>query len=174
MEIRFTLSNQCRYQVYIQYAITIGGVENGGGAAAVARASTQASQLQNLLLSVNRLDQRQSENNQQLRAHVSELRNYTATQFRIMHTNMTRYSLQPARRLGGARLGAGSGVVHTPDYYHNSTSKLAHHPRTLLLLWYEYLYGLAGNKPAENCTSVERGKVKCKYCRRKVFSRTSW
>jgi hypothetical protein len=31
------------------------------------------------------------------------------------------------------------------------------------------LYGLAGNKPAKSFTPVERGKVKFKYCRRKVF-----
>jgi hypothetical protein len=78
--------------------------------------TTQASQLQTLLLSINLLDQQQSKNNQQLHAHVSELRNFTATQFRIMDTNMTRFSLQPARQQSaGARPGAGGGVLYTPD-----------------------------------------------------------
>jgi hypothetical protein len=33
----------------------------------------------------------------------------------------------------------------------------------------EYLYGLEGNKAADNFTSVERGRVKFKFCRRKCF-----
>jgi hypothetical protein len=131
--------------------------------------TTQASHLQTLLLSINLLDQQQSKNNQQLHAHVSELRSFTVTQFRIMDTDMTRLLPQPARQLAGARPGAGGGVVHTPADYQDPYAKLANHPRTLLLLWHEYLYGLAGNKPAKNFTSFERGKVKFKYCQRKVF-----
>lgn len=157
-------------QVFVQDAITIGDVETGGDAAALATASTQASQFQTILISINHLDQRQSENNQKLQAHKSELRNYTpTTQFHIMHTHMMRFSLQHVMQLGGAHTYACGGVVHTCDDYHDSTTKLAHYPRTLLLLWHAYLYGFAGNKPAKNFTSVERGKVKFKYCWRKVF-----
>jgi hypothetical protein len=34
---------------------------------------------------------------------------------------------------------------------------------------HEYLYVIADNKPAKNFTSVVRGKVKFKLCRRKFF-----
>lgn len=42
-------------------------------------------------------------------------------------------------------------------------------PKTLLMLWHEYLYGLDGHKPAKDFTPAERGKVKSKYSRRKCF-----
>jgi hypothetical protein len=59
------------------------------------------------------------------------------------------------------------------DDYHDSAAKLVHHPRIMLLLWREYLYGLAGNKLAKNFTSVERGKVKFNSAGGKS-SETSW
>jgi hypothetical protein len=34
------------------------------------------------------------------------------------------------------------------------------------MLWYEWLYGLDGNKPASNFMHLERGRVKQKYSRR--------
>ena len=42
-------------------------------------------------------------------------------------------------------------------------------PRTLPDLWQEYTMGIGGRKPARDFTTSERGAVKFKYCRRKVF-----
>lgn len=42
-------------------------------------------------------------------------------------------------------------------------------PKTLLMLWHEYLFGLGSNKPAKDFTPTERGRQKHKYCRRKCF-----
>jgi hypothetical protein len=77
--------------------------------------------------------------------------------------------MQPARRIGASRPAQTSAVVHTLDSGYDSTAKLAHHPRTLLSMWHEYLYGIGDNKPAKNFTSFERGKVKFNFCRRKSF-----
>jgi hypothetical protein len=90
---------------------------------------------------------------------MSELRNYTATQFKITNSNVQKCAMQPARRIGASRPARTSGVARTLDLGYNSTAKLAHHPRTLLSLWHEYVYGIGDNKPANNFTSFERSKV---------------
>ena len=85
-----------------------------------------------------------------------------------MNRNMTRYSMQPVRRIGTA--GGGSEISnHIGNEGIDATAKLSSHPRTLLLLWHEYLFGLEGNKPARNFTVSERGRVRFKYCRRNCF-----
>jgi hypothetical protein len=45
---------------------------------------------------------------------------------------------------------------------------LSPRPRNLHILWQEYEFGLGGRKPARQFTAIERGRVKFKYCRRKV------
>jgi hypothetical protein len=156
--------------VFIQDAVTMG---EGGGEATGSQAATaaaQSSQIQTLLLSINRLEKRQAENQQQLQQHMSEMRSYTATQFKQVHTNMNRFAASPSRRLGKTRPGVSDAFVcHTLDNTYDSTAKLSSCPRNLLLLWQEYLYGLEGNKAAKDFTSVERGRVKFKFCRRKCF-----
>jgi hypothetical protein len=42
-------------------------------------------------------------------------------------------------------------------------------PRTLHMLWNEYEFGLGNRKAAKDFTATERGKVKHKYSKRKVF-----
>ena len=42
-------------------------------------------------------------------------------------------------------------------------------PRTLYVLWQEYEFDLAGQKPAKHFTSDERGRNKFTYCLRKFF-----
>jgi hypothetical protein len=135
-----------------------------------ATAAAQSSQIQTLLLSINRLDKRQAENQQQVQQHMSELRSYTETQFKQVHTNMNRFAASPTRRLGSTRPGASeASICQTLNNTYDSTAKLSSCPRKLLLLWQEYLYGLEGNIAAKNFTSVERGCVKFKFFRRKCF-----
>jgi len=47
--------------------------------------------------------------------------------------------------------------------------QLSKRPKDLYSLWTEYTHGLGGLKPARDFTSVERGAVKQKYYRRKIF-----
>lgn len=42
-------------------------------------------------------------------------------------------------------------------------------PRTMFDLWQEYQFGVGGRKPARLFNHSERGAVKFRYCRRKVF-----
>jgi hypothetical protein len=85
--------------VFIQDAVTMG--EGGGDATGSqsATSATQSSQIQTLLLSINRLDKRQAKNQQQLQHHMSELCSYTATQFKQVHTNMNQFAASPTRLL---------------------------------------------------------------------------
>ena len=41
-------------------------------------------------------------------------------------------------------------------------------PRSLYVLWHEWLFGIGGRKAARLFTAQERGREKFKYCRRKV------
>ena len=50
-----------------------------------------------------------------------------------------------------------------------SNARLSSHPRCLHMLWNEFEFGCGVNKAAKLFTAVERGKVKHKYCLRKVF-----
>jgi len=48
-------------------------------------------------------------------------------------------------------------------------AQLSKRPKDLYSLWTEFTHGLGGLKAARDLTSVERGTVKQKYYRRKVF-----
>jgi hypothetical protein len=156
-------ANPYTYNPVIKVPLHISRVENQvfiQDAIYPATASFQSGQLQTILLPINRLDQRQAEHHQQQQNHMSELRNYTATQFKITNSNVQKCAMQPARRIGASRPAGTSGVVHKLDSGYDSTTKLAHHPRTLISLWREYLYGIGDNKPAKNFTSFEgQGEV---------------
>jgi hypothetical protein len=58
------------------------------------------------------------------------------------------------------------GVMVVEPKYHSSLRKT---PKTLFVLWQEFEVGIGGRKPARLFTRVERGRVKCLYCRRKVL-----
>jgi hypothetical protein len=150
---------------FIQDAVTMG---EGGGEATGSQAATaaaQSSQIQTTLLSINWLKKRQAENQHQLQQHMSELRSYTSTKFKQVHTNMNRFSASPARRIGQTRPGASdASVCHTLNKTYDFTANISSCPRKLVLIWQEYFYGLEGNKAAKNFTSVERGRVKFKFC----------
>jgi hypothetical protein len=89
-------------QVYIQDAIALSDQPSVGEGAHPATASFQSGQLQTILLSINQLDQRQAEHHHQQQTHMSELHNYTTTQFKITNTNVTKCAMQPARRIGAS------------------------------------------------------------------------
>ena len=55
------------------------------------------------------------------------------------------------------------------DGHRDPRALLTPNPRTLHVLWDEYIRGIGGNKPAREFTRAERGPVKHKYSRRKVF-----
>ena len=46
-------------------------------------------------------------------------------------------------------------------------ASLGPNPKTLYILWDEYMNGVGGRKPAKDFTRQERGRVKFKYHRRR-------
>jgi len=67
----------------------------------------------------------------------------------------------------GARTMHGAGGVRAREDQ-LTPAILSKCPRTVYDLWVEYTVGTGGNKPACQFTTKERGKVKFKYCRRKI------
>lgn len=61
-----------------------------------------------------------------------------------------------------------AAAVPMPDDHFDPRAKLGR-PKDLLSLWYEFLHGLDGNKPAKDFTPRERGRRKTVYCHRKCF-----
>ena len=50
----------------------------------------------------------------------------------------------------------------------NNFITLCENPKTLYVMWQEYMFGINGSKPAKDFTSNERGLNKSQYSRRKV------
>ena len=85
-------------------------------------------------------------------------------QYQNINTNMKRMANSPGRPISTQPRG---GISNTQSNYVGTVS-LSPTPRTIFDLWDEWTVGLGGRKPAKDFTSMERGKVKYKYCRRKV------
>ncbi|KAL3763929.1 LOW QUALITY PROTEIN: hypothetical protein ACHAW5_008367 [Stephanodiscus triporus] len=80
--------------------------------------------------------------------------------------NLRRMSVMPGRR-GAAAVGGG-GVGGANESQAVMPANLCKCPKNLYVLWAEFESGVGGNKPARLFTASERGKVKFKYCRRKI------
>jgi len=67
-----------------------------------------------------------------------------------------------------------SAVTNEPNQtpvVNNRPASLTKNPKSLNVLWNEYMYGIGGNKPAKEFTEIERGLVATQYCRRlKIWS----
>ena len=129
--------------------------------------------LQYLFLMVSQLSKREAEHHQQVLHAVTSLHKHASDNFVQASTNLSRYMMRPviplrrqgnigdrAQENGNEELRGGAG---------DSTAQLSNHPRTLLLLWHEYLHGLGNNKAAKDFTREERGGAKQKYSKRKLF-----
>jgi hypothetical protein len=79
--------------------------------------------------------------------------------------NLRRMSVAPGRR-GASRSGGGVGGANESQAL--MPANLCKCPKNLYVLWAEFESGVGGNKPARLFTASERGKVKFKYCRRKI------
>jgi hypothetical protein len=95
--------------------------------------------------------------------------------YQIHNENLRRMAIAPARCIVGGAAGSGSiGAVASQmvaNHLGDPKAMLSANPRSLILVWEEWTYGLTvnGNKPASQFTSQERGKNKHKFCRHKVF-----
>jgi hypothetical protein len=116
---------------------------------------------------------------------------FNAGHFDNIHRNVRRIGAQPIRQLqraaaaaqnnnaggagggGGGAAGGGGGAAGGDgggggNFGGGGLAELSATPRSLDLLWEEYLNGVGGRKAARHFTPQERGKNKYKYCRRLI------
>ena len=117
--------------------------------------------MQNVLLQLHHVNQRQAELANQLEAGMGALRVHFGENFQIINRNVRRIGIMPPRAIGAAQQAA---QQQQPD----RMGELSPFPRNLFTLWTEYMYGVGGRKPAKDFTAAERGRQRHKYCRRKV------
>jgi hypothetical protein len=172
-----------------------GQVAGGGGGGGVAPIGTRTDRqlLNTLLQQVNTM-------NMTFNAAVGNLlerqeadRKLMMTQFRINAANVRRIAIQPARPLQRAAqpqsnnlIGCAPAAAATATADSNSVAaggflpspplaELSPTPRSLYVLWQEWVHGISGRKPASQFTAKERGGAsKHKYHRRlKIWKRIS-
>jgi hypothetical protein len=95
--------SRVRNQVFIQDTIALDDQPAVGEGAHPVTSFFQSGQLNTIFLSINQLDQRQAKHHQQQQTHMSELRNYTASQFKITNSNVQKCAMQTASRIGASR-----------------------------------------------------------------------
>lgn len=115
----------------------------------------------------------------QLVEAVEAQRMSNVEQFRTVHVTMRRIGNQPLRMLhraaghhaadhAAAAAPVAVGAAFANPVHHDPPAELSPTPRSLQALWDEWNVGIGGRKPARLFTREERGRVKFKFCRRKV------
>ena len=77
----------------------------------------------------------------------------------------------PTVRLGSVAYCAMQKAVYNQERlnWRETNARLSSHPRYLHMLWNEYAFGVGINKATKLFNPGKHGKVKHKYCLRKVF-----
>jgi hypothetical protein len=83
-----------------------------------------------------------------------------------MDNNLKRIAVMPVQRVRHQRVDSGGGGSNESEVYH--PENLCRCPKNFYVLWAKYESGVGGNKPARLFNKTERGKVRFKYCRRKI------
>ena len=133
-------------------------------------------QHQQVLISLQSLQQSVAQNHQQLTQSIASLRQWALNQFRTVNTNIRSFggTIEGAVARQDPQQAARRRQATDPQQQVQEGTRpatLAPTPRTLAELWEEYQFGIGGRKPAKDWTSVERGNrihgIKQKYYRRK-------
>ena len=138
---------------------------------------------QTLLVRMNALEQAQIQMNLNLMSAISESRAENRAQLRIVNNNVRAYggtiqgSLVRQRPPNRAALLTSSNQADEDGLaplVEVSPATLSNNPRSLLLLWQEYKFGINGRKAAEQFSTAERNikSNKQKYYRRNLVWQT--
>jgi hypothetical protein len=157
--------------VFDQQQAAVGAVEQGGagilGGGGGAGVSAQLLSLQAAASQIRR-------ELQELRTNQMADRVLFTKLFTVVNGNLRRINLQPGVR-GGRRSTPGddddiAAAALTAFAGRGAPPSLSPNPKNLFELWDEYQVGIGGRKAARLFSQAERGgKVKHKYCRRKVI-----
>ena len=150
-----------------------GVAATGGGAGAGSQTNRTENEWKNLMFAkVSTMSRELCDMKNSQAFHYAEMKQ----DYERMSRNIARISMVPAARAappvvpaaGTRHVVPASGVTEEAVPLRERAASLSKHPRSLYILWAEYESGLGGNKPARLFTPAERGKVKFKYCRRKI------
>ena len=129
------------------------------------------------LINIQRLQQQQSQNHQQVMDSIASLRTWCLGQFRTVNTNIRSFggTIEGAVARQDPQQAARRRQATDPQQQvpqeGTQPATLAPTPRTLAELWEEYQFGIGGRKPAKDWNPTERGNrqhgIKQKYYRRK-------
>ena len=143
--------------------ITGTGGDDGAQLEAAQTIGAQQEHIQQLMLQLQETKQQVASLQYSMEASIGGLRTDMGRQFSTVNRNIGRVAIQPPVRRAAV---TGNGTVVTTAT--GLVVELSPHPRTLADLWTEYMHGIGGRKAAKDFTPSERGRVKWKYCRRKV------
>jgi hypothetical protein len=147
----------------VVYMDEIGGNAQGDGGAGnrtVRLGDNTGDQLMAIYSQIAGVSRRQAQAESQTQLYHTR----TDSKLEAMNLNLRRIAIQPVQRVQhGANEGNNNNLAVA-----EIVAALSPRPRNLHLLWQEYEFGLGGRKPARQFTAIERGRVKFKYCRRKV------
>ena len=97
---------------------------------------------------------------------ISEYQLVQHRRYNAINKNIGRLAIVPAQRI--SRTTTTNNNQPSITNADQLAANLSPTPKNLYLLWAEWQTGIGGRKPAKEFTREERGKVKCKYTRRKV------
>jgi len=96
--------------------------------------------------------------NREVKLEIRRFEQLLGMQLRKMDSCISKMTLPPA-------------VIENNDANNNEDSPpatLVPSPKNISVLWQEFMFGIAGRKPARTFSARERGKCKCTYNRRKL------
>ena len=127
-----------------------------------------------VLVNLQRLQQQQSQNHQQLSDSIASLRTWSRDQFRTVNNNIRSFggTIQGGLARQDPQQAARRRQATDPQQQVQNPgtlpATLAPTPRTLAELWDEYQFGIGGRKPAKDWEAFERVNtrhgIKQKYC----------
>ena len=151
---------------------TVGGVEGEAGAGGVGGTNVS---LRNQLIGVQSCLLSMRQENLELRNAINTLKVNMERNLQMINGNVRRLAMRPVG-VGTARATTAGAVPQQQQRddaaaggdHAMMLATLMPTPRSLHDLWQEYQHGVGGRKPARLFSYSERGRVKHRYCRRKV------
>ena len=101
--------------------------------------------------------------NVEMKTEIRKSEERLSSAIREVNRNVFRIALQP-----GTRRSSNDGGNLAPNQENNIPATLSRSPRDLFVLWQEYMFGIAGRKPAKQFSAKERGRCKYTYNCRKI------
>jgi len=104
--------------------------------------------------------------NREVKLEIRRLKQRLGMQLRRMNSRISRIALHPVVRNRGANNDA--GAARGGNNNEDPPATLVPSPKNISVLWQEFMFGIAGRKPARTFSARERGQCKCTYNLRKL------